>query len=133
MGGNMVTLLLMPIIGLFVAINILLGCYVAIRLGYGPPHWVYALNLVVRVTTFQNWLNAARTWLEEKIPRTEKLFTRLRVPKPIIIVDVTLPEEGSKEEEEETGEVNEESAEEMSETPEGEEPQDPVPGEESVA
>jgi len=124
----MITLfVLMPFIALFMMINFIIGCYVAIRLGYGPPHWVYALNLVVRVTTFQHWLNTGRNWLEEKVPRTEKIFTRLQVPKPIIIVDVALPEEGSKEEEEEIGEVKKEPTAEASETLAEDSPEEPAP------
>jgi hypothetical protein len=80
-------LLLIPVAALFVAINIIVGCYAAIRLGYGPPDWRTALNLVVRITTLQDRLNASRDWLDKKAPWADKLLDRLRVPKPIIIVD----------------------------------------------
>jgi len=116
---------LLPFIALCMVINTIIACYVAIRLGYGPPHWVYALNLLVPVTSVQNWLNAARNWLEEKIPRIEKIFARLQVPKPIVIVDVTLPEEGTQvEEDEPTTESSdapkEDVPEELQEPPSGE-------------
>ena len=75
--------------GLFMAVNIVAACYVVIRMGYGPPNWQSALNLVVRLTTLQDCLNEARDWLEEKYPRSKQLFDRLKIPKPIIIVDTT--------------------------------------------
>ena len=108
----------MPLIVLFMVINTIIGCYWAIQFGYGPPHWIKALNLIVPVTSFQNWLNEGRNWLEEKIPRTAKFFTRLHIPKPIILVDVTLPEEGEekKEEQEEGNEVQEETTADTSDT-----------------
>lgn len=84
----------MPLVALFMVINVIIGCYVMIRLGYGPPHWVIALNLVIRVTTFQDCLNAGRDWLEQKAPWTTKLFLRLHIPKPIILVDILGEEEG---------------------------------------
>ena len=90
----MVTLLLfIPAAALFMAINVILGCYVAILLGYGPPNWQTALNQVVRITTFQNCLNAGRDWLGEKAPWADQFLDRLRVPKPIVIVDTTPEEE----------------------------------------
>ena len=104
-------LLLIPVAALFVATNIIIGCYVAIRLGYGPPDWKTALNLVVRVTTLQDRLNASRDWLDKKAPWADKLLVRLGVPKPIIIVDAPEPEE-----EEEI--ANEISTNEISEVPE---------------
>jgi len=96
-------LLLIPIATVFVAINIIIGCYVTIRLGYGPPDWKTALNLVVRLTTLQDRLNASRDWIDKKAPWADKLLVRLRVPKPIIIVEVPEPEE----KEETTDEINE--------------------------
>ena len=78
-------------VALFTAINVIVGCYVAIRLGYGPPSWQVALNLVVRVTTLQDWLNAGRDFLGKKARWADMLLVRLRVPKPIIIADT--PEE----------------------------------------
>jgi len=93
-------LLVIPIAILFVAINIIVGCYATIRLGYGPPDWKTALNLVVRITTLQDRLNASRDWLGNKAPWADKLLDRLRVPKPIIIVEAP-------EEEEETEEIDE--------------------------
>jgi len=84
------------------AINVIVGCYVAIRLGYGPPDWKTALNLVVRLTTLQDRLNAGRDWLDKKAPWANKLLDRLHVPRPIVIVEVPEPEkeedgEGEKE------------------------------------
>ena len=90
-------LLLIPAATLFVAINIIVGCYVAVRLGYGPPDWKTALNLVVRVTMIQDWLNTGRDWLRKKVPRVDQFLDRLRVPKPIVIVE--MPEEEAPEEE----------------------------------
>jgi hypothetical protein len=83
----------MPVVALFMAINIIIGCYAAIRLGYGPPNWQTALNQVVRLTTFQHYLNEGRYWLERKAPWTEKFFNRFHIPKPIIFVDVSVLEE----------------------------------------
>ena len=93
----------MPFVALFMVINIIIGCYVAIRLGYGPPDWKTALNLVVRLTTLQDTLNASRDWVDKKVPWADKLLVRLRVPKPIIIVDAPEPEE----EEDTTDEISE--------------------------
>lgn len=89
----------MPIVTVFVVANILIGCYVAIRLGYGPPHWVTALNLVVPALELQNRLNAGRDWLEEKIPWTIKLFKRFDLPNPIIFIDISAVEDTESEEE----------------------------------
>ena len=86
-------LLFLPAVALFMAINIIIGCYVAIRLGYGPPDWKIALNLVVRVTTLQDRLNAGRDWLDQKAPWADKFLNRLHIPKPIIIVEVPEEEE----------------------------------------
>ena len=93
-------LLIIPAATLFMAINVIVGCYVAIRLGYGPPDWKTALNLVVRLTTLQDRLNAGRDWLDKKAPWANKLLDRLHVPRPIVIVEVPEPEK----EEEEDGE-----------------------------
>ena len=97
----MVTLfVLMPFVALFMVINIILGCYVAIRLGYGPPNWQTALNLVVPLTTLQDCLNDGRAWLEKKTPKIDKLLTKLHVPKPIIFIDTRIiieKEEGASE------------------------------------
>ena len=99
------TLLFLSAAALLTAINITLGCFIAIRLGYGPPNWQTALNLLVRLTTLQDYLNAGREWLEKKVPKVDKLLTRLPIPKPIIIIDTSPIEE----EEEEEEEVKEES------------------------
>ena len=93
-------LLFLPAAALFMAINFILACYIAIWLGYGPPNWQTALNLVVRLTTFQNYLNAGRAWIEKKAPWAEKILVRLHVPKPIIIVDTTYAEEGEEDDDE---------------------------------
>jgi len=100
--------LLIPVATLFVAINIIIGCYVTIRLGYGPPDWKTALNLVVRLTTLQDRLNAGRDWLGKKAPWVDKLLDRLCVPKPIMIVDTPEPEE-DEEITDESSEVHEEA------------------------
>ena len=81
-------LLLVPVVVLFVTINLVVGCYFAVRCGYGPPDWKTALNLAVRVTTLQDRLNAGRDWLAIKAPRVDKFLDRLLIPKPIIIVDM---------------------------------------------
>ena len=83
----------MPFVGLFVLLNVIVGCYVAIRLGYGPPNWQTALNLVVSLTSFQDGLNAWRDWIDRKAPWADKLLTRLHVPKPIMIVDTSIHDE----------------------------------------
>jgi len=120
----MVAWLLILFVGtLFMVINIFIGCYVAIRLGYGPPDWKTALNLVVRLTTLQDRLNAGRDWLDKKAPWADKYLDRLHVPRPIIIVE--MPEEEEIEEiadgtsevkdeatDEQTGDFSEVSAEE---------------------
>ena len=108
----MIYLLLIPLITLFVVINLIIGCYVMIRLGYGPPNWQTALNLIVRLTTLQDCLNGARDWLEQKAPWADKFLERLHVPKPIVIVDTTPVEEEEEEpvEEHADEEVNNEEA-----------------------
>jgi len=98
-GCDMIYLLIIPLITLFVVINLIIGCYVMIRLGYGPPNWQTALNLIVRLTTLQDCLNGARDWLEQKAPWADKFLERLHVPKPIVIVDTTPVEEDEEEEE----------------------------------
>ena len=108
----------------FMVINLIIGCYVMIRLGYGPPNWQTALNLVVRLTTLQDFLNDARDWLDKKAPWADKLLTRLHVPKPIVIVDITPVEE------EEVEEVVEEEHAEAEET--GDEIPDESDADESV-
>ena len=95
---SMNILFLLILTFLFV-INLIIGCYVLVRLGYGPPNWQTALNLIVRLTTLQDCLNATRDWLENKAPWIDRFLTRLRVPKPIVIVDTTPVED-----EEEQGE-----------------------------
>ena len=97
----------MPFVTLFMVINIIIGCYAAIRLGYGPPNWQTAFNQVIRLKTFQDCLNEGRDWLEKKAPWTEKLFNRLRIPKPIIFVDVSIMEEEVEETEEEAEKLEE--------------------------
>ena len=94
-------LFFIPVAILFTAINIVLGCYIVIRLGYGPPNWQTALNQAVRLTTLQNYLNAGRERLEKKVPKVDQFLTRLHVPKPIIIIDTTYVEEEEYEEESE--------------------------------
>ena len=94
----------MPVVALFMVINIILGCYVAIRLGYGPPNWQKALNLLIPLTTLQDGCNDGRDWLETKAPWTVKYLNRWNIPKPIIFVDVTVPEEGTEQEEENVSE-----------------------------
>ena len=122
----MLTLLLfVPAAILFMAINIILGCYIAIRLGYGPPNWQTALNQVVSLTTLQRYLNAGREWLERKVPKVDQFLTRLNVPKPITIIDTTQAEEGEEAEEEETGdevpeEIVSEQTEALTDAPDGE-------------
>ena len=108
----------MPIAALFMVINFIAGCYVMIRLGYGPPNWQTALNQVVRLTTLQDQLNRGRNWLDKKAPWADKFLNRLNVPKPIVIVDTT-PEEEEEEEEPER-KMSDEAADEH------------VPGEESA-
>jgi len=90
-------LLLMPAAAIFIAINIIIGCYAMIRLGYGPPDWRTALNLIVRVTTLQDRLNEGRNRLEQKAPWADKLLDRLGVPKPIVIVEIPIIEETDEE------------------------------------
>ena len=110
----------MPVAALFIAVNIIIGCYIAIRLGYGPPNWQTALNQVVRLITLQDYLNVGRSWLEKKAPWADKILDRFHVPKPIIIVDTT-PEEEDEEEE-----IDEEVNEEVSAEITSEQPEEPV-------
>ena len=74
-------------------INFILGWYVAIRLGYGPPNWQTALNLIIRMTTLQDYLNVSRDWIDRKAPLIDKLLNRLHVPKPIIFINTSPAEE----------------------------------------
>ena len=108
-------LLLIPVVILFMLLNVIVGCALAIRLGYGPPDWKTALNLILPLTTLQDQLNAGRDWLERKAPWADKFLDRMQIPKPIIIVEVPeTPEEEDEAEEEgeaideinETGEVD---------------------------
>ena len=92
-------LFFIPAAVLFTAINIILGCYIAIRLGYGPPNWQTSLNQAVRLTILQDWLNAGRGWLEKKAPKVDQFLTRVHVPKPIVIIDTTYVEEDEDEDE----------------------------------
>jgi len=115
-------LLLLLVGGLFMVVNLVVGCYVAIRLGYGPPNWQTALNLVVRLTAFQDCLNAVREWLENKSHWADRLLHRLHIPKPIIFIDTTPiisieedEEHIDKEAEETNGEPTEEQHEEINE------------------
>ena len=87
-------ILLIPFLLLLMVINVIAGCYLAIRLGFGPPNWQTALNLVVRLTTLQDHLNEGRAWLDNRAPWADKILHRLRVPKPFIIIDVTGEDEG---------------------------------------
>jgi len=89
---------LIPLCALFAVINVIIVCYFLIRLGYGPPNWQTALNLVVPLTTFQDCLNSGRDWIDSKAPWADKLLNRLHVPKPIVIVDTTPIEEEEPEE-----------------------------------
>ena len=118
----------MPIIGLFIVVNTIVGCCLAIRFGYGPPHWITALNLVVPAVEFQDWLNDSRDRLELKAPWTKKIFDRLNIPHPVIFIDVSAVEllEGEDEEEntEELDGVTEEGVEE-SDAPAEEQPESP--------
>jgi hypothetical protein len=82
-------------------INVIIVCYIMIRLGYGPPNWQTALNLIVPLTTLQDRLNDGRTWLDKKAPWSDKLLNRLHVPKPIMIIDTSPIEEEEEEPEEE--------------------------------
>jgi len=118
-GAMIAWILTLLVAALFMVINVIIGCYVAIRLGYGPPDWKTALNLVVRLTTLQDRLNAGRDWLDRKAPWTDKFLDYLNVPRPIIIVDVPEEEAEIKEKEveaevigeaEETGEAATEQA-----------------------
>ena len=112
-------LLLMPIIIVFTVVNIALGCYIAVRLGYGPPNWQSALNLIVRLTTLQNCLNAGRYWLDDKYPKAGAWLDRLRIPKPLVIVDTTpIEEEPESVAEEEPEPVAEEPSEDVRENDE---------------
>ena len=104
----MTWLLFIPAATLFMVINVIIGCYVAIRLGYGPPDWKAALNLVVRLTTLQDRLNAGRDWLDVKAPWANKVLDRLHVPRPIIIVDVPEEEEEETEKTDETSGLDDE-------------------------
>ena len=110
----MVTLfLLVPLVALFMAINVILGCYVAIQFGFGPPNWQTALNQIVPLTTLQDYLSDGRDWLGKKVPKADGLFNRLRVPKPIVFIDTTVVAE----EEEISDEEPEVQAEESSDVP----------------
>ena len=102
--------LFMPLVALLMAINVILGCYVAILLGYGPPNWQTALNQVVALTTLQDDLNKGRNWLEKKAPKIDALLNRWHAPKPIIFIDVTVVDD----EEEIDNEEPEEQTEELS-------------------
>ena len=100
--------LLIPLVACFMAINIILGCYAAILLGYGPPNWQTALNQAVPLVTLQDYLNESRDWLVKKTPKIDELLNRLHVPQPIVFVDVTAVDE----EEVSSDEVSVEQAEE---------------------
>ena len=113
-------LLFVPLALLFMGINILIGCYVAIRIGYGPPNWQTALNLVVPLTTLQNCLNDGRDRLDEKIPRADRLLNWLNVPKPIVMVDTSPEETDVSEGFEEDEDSNDLPAEEFGDNPAGE-------------
>ena len=101
----------MPIAVLFAVANVIVGCYIAIRLGYGPPNWQTALNLVVRVTTLQDRLNEGRDWLDRNAPWADRLLHRLRVPQPIIIVYPSEEEEEEIDNDVQIEEVGEQSEE----------------------
>ena len=90
-------LLVIPAVLVCTGINIIIGCYVVIRLGFGPPDWKTALNLAVPVTTLQDRLNEGRDWISKKAPKIDQILDRLHVPKPIIIVDVPEEEENENE------------------------------------
>jgi hypothetical protein len=113
---------LMPILALFILINVIIGCYVAICLGFGPPNWQTALNLVVPLTTLQSYYNDWRDWLDEKAPKIANLLNRCHVPKQIMLVDPSLPE---------VPEPEEEYVEEAEETGDGESETDEEPADET--
>ncbi len=52
------SLLLFFFLSLLVLANILFGCYIAIRLGYGPPDWKTALGMVVDIEKLQRFSDA---------------------------------------------------------------------------
>ncbi|MDR2114930.1 MAG: diguanylate cyclase [Planctomycetaceae bacterium] len=54
-------MLIFLIIFLCITTNILLGCYVAICFGFGPPDWKTALNQVIDIPRFQDYWNIFRT------------------------------------------------------------------------
>jgi len=112
--------ILLPIAAVFMLINCALGCYIAIRLGFGPPNWQTALNLIVPLTTLQDCLNACRDWLSEKYPKADDVFIRLRIPNPIVIVDTTPWDDEEEDEDEDKGK------EEAGEIPEEKENQEDV-------
>jgi len=121
------TLLLTLFAALFMVINIIVVCYITIRLGYGPPNWQTALNLVVRLTTLQNRLNSCREWIDKKAPWMDKLLYRLHVPKPIMIIDTSFDEfEESDEIPEES--ISEESTDETTEESPGVDDAPAAPG-----
>ena len=121
------TLLLMFALSLFMVINTIIVCIVAIRLGYGPPNWQTALNLVVRVTTLQDQLNKGRYWLDQKARWADKLLHRLHVPKPIIIV-YTL-EEDETDDDQHNKQIDESAAVSVKELLEGQQPKPQPPDE----
>ncbi|GHT14473.1 hypothetical protein FACS1894170_11510 [Planctomycetales bacterium] len=85
----MITLfILMPAICLFMLTNIIAGCYLAMHFGYGPPDWKHGLNLVVKLTDLQQYLNAARQRIIAKYPAAAKIFKQLHVPEKIELVPV---------------------------------------------
>jgi hypothetical protein len=73
---------------MFIIVNIVLGCYAAVRYGYGPPDWRTALNLVVRLTTLQRKINTLREVIDRKCPWADRMLNRLHIPKPIVIVEI---------------------------------------------
>jgi diguanylate cyclase (GGDEF)-like protein len=73
-------------ITLFMTVNIVVGCLVAIQLGYGPPDWKIALNLVIKLTVIQKYLNQSRRWVDQKSPAVAKLLTQIHVPEVFELV-----------------------------------------------
>ena len=103
--------LFMPLVALLMAINVILGCYVTVLLGYGPPNWQTALNQVVPLTVLQDYLNEGRDWLKKKAPKVDALLNRLHAPKPIIFIDTTVVDDEEEIDDEEPEEQTEESSE----------------------
>jgi diguanylate cyclase (GGDEF)-like protein len=68
--------------------NIIAGCCLAMHFGYGPPDWKHGLNLIVKLTDLQQYINTARQRIVAKYPAAKKIFERLHIPEEIEIVPV---------------------------------------------